>query len=286
MPGTDLDPLLEAIETLPFLGERTLIELRDFDINKCRDKSAETLKTLEIPEYCTVAIILKQGYEPDGRLSAVKTVRKLGQALEFTPQAQSELIRWISRRFEALGKTIGRAESEHLIFLSGGLMNRLIQDIEKLSAYADGSAITRADMDAVVSRLPEAEVFEMSDKLAAGDYNGTIATLYELLEMREHPIRLLSVIGQQFRNLYAARLALDYSRDTRWLMDVSAIRYDFIARRLLGTARGFSSEQLADILDYCAESDYLMKSKSADDADILIDLLLRISLRRGSGKSR
>ena len=278
--GMALDPLLEAIEALPFLGERTLVELCDFDINKCRDKNAEIFKNLDIPEYCTLVIILRQGYEPDGRLSVFKSLKQAGEVIEFTPQAQSELTRWIYRRFEALGKTIDRTNAEHLIFLSGGLMGGLLQDIEKLAAYSKGPEISRGDIDAVVTRLPEAEVFEMSDRLAQGNFDAAASVLSELLEMRESPTRLLSIIGQQFRSLFAARFALDSGLDRGYIMEVSGIRYDSIARKLIGAARGFSLEQLADILEYCAETDYKMKSTGIDDAGLLMDLLFRVALRK------
>ena len=123
------------------------------------------------------------------------------------------------RRCEAGGKRIDRAAAEHLIFCSGALMNRLIPEIDKLTSYARGETITREDIDAVIQRLPEADVFHMTDCLSRREFDAAAATMGELLQMREHPIMLLALIGQQMRRLYAARLAIDR---TMWPRSVTS----------------------------------------------------------------
>lgn len=279
-PDISLEDLSEGINSVPFFAEKTLVEVRDFDINKCKDSFLATLKELlsDIPEYCTVVFILRSDYEPDGRTSAFKTMKSLGRAIEFSAQSQSQLVRWISRRFEAYNKRITNDDAQYLIFCSGSLMTRLIPEIEKLATYAPGDQITRGDIDTAASRVPEADIFEMTDKLAAGDYDGASRIMAGLLQMREHPIMLLAMIGQQMRRLYAARFAIDSGLGKKYVADVCNIKYDFILNKLLSAARGFGKEQLAGYVELCAECDYAMKSSSADDTDILKDLLIKMAL--------
>jgi DNA polymerase-3 subunit delta len=268
------------VNAVPFFAERTLVEVRGFDVNKCRENAAEVLRGIasDIPDYCTTVFIMDTGYEPDGRLAAVKTLKKYGKSVEFTAQEQSQLLRWIARRCEAGGKQIGRSEAEHLIFCSGSLMNRLILEIDKLTAYAKDESITRADIEAVVERLPEADVFNMTDCLSRGDFDAAAAIMAELLQMREHPIMLLAMIGQQMRRLYTARLAIDRGLGRDYVAKVCDIKFDFIVNKLLAGAKGFTLPQLARAVELCAEYDYRMKSSGADDEELLCDLLLRLAL--------
>lgn len=61
----------------------------------------------DIPEWCTVVITLPAGVElPGGEWT--DELRKLACVVEFTPQKQALLYKWIARRFSAGGKTIGR----------------------------------------------------------------------------------------------------------------------------------------------------------------------------------
>ena len=284
-PEIDMQKLAEAVNAMPFLSAHTLVEVRGFDINRCRESAVEALQGIvsDIPETCTLVFVLDTGYEPDGRLAAVKLLKKNGRSVEFTAQEQNQLLRWIVRRCEAGGKKIGRAEAEHLIFCGGTLMNRLIPEIDKLTAYAKGESITRADIDAAVDRLPEAEVFNMTDCLSRGDFDGAAAIMGELLQMREHPIMLLAMVGQQMRRLYAARLAIDQGLGKPYVAEVCDIKFDFIVNKLLTGARGFTLPQLARAVELCAEYDYRMKSSSEDDKALLCDLLLRLALGETDG---
>ena len=278
--GPELDALTlrEAVDAAPFLTERSLVEIREPDLNK--QKEPETLLKLltDLPDYCTVVLVLGSGYEPDGRLKLVKGLRAAAKDLKFTSQSQGDLTNWIARRFAAAGKSIDPEAAQHLIFISGDLMNRLIPEIEKIAAYAKGESVTVADVDAVASRIPEAVIFEMTDAIAQKQYNSALEILSELLSDRNNePIPMLAMLGMQMRRLYAARLALEGGLGQGYLMETCELRYDSLARKLLQSARGFTLEQLRCAVELCAEADYRMKSSMEDDAEILKETVLRIA---------
>lgn len=278
-PGIDMGRLADAVDSVPMLAERTLVELRGLDINKCRDADTQALKRIisDMPDYCTLVIVLDTGYEPDGRLAAFKAVKKHGNAVEFTAQDQSQLIRWIQRRFSSSGKSIGHNEAAHLIFTCGPLMSTLIPEIEKLSDYIGGRDVAIADIDNVVIRVPEADVFEMTEHLSAQRYDKAFAVLSDLIAKKEHPIMLIAIIGQQLRRLYTVRVALDAGMDSGRIMQLCDIRFDFIMKRLISGAGGFTARRLSRAVRQCARADYEMKSSSKDDTAILIDFIAGLS---------
>lgn len=276
----NMQKLTEAVNAVPFMGERTLIEVHDFDINSVKDEDTERLKSIvsDIPDYSTVVFILPTGYEPDGRLTSIKTLKKLGNAIEFTTQTQSLLINWITRRFSSLGKNIGRTECEKLIFTSGELMTRLIPEIEKIAGFSKSDTVTLEDIEKTAQRIPEASVFEMTDRLAEKNYDKAAMLMAELLQSGEHPIKILAMIGFQMRRLYTARVALDAGLGRDFVMSSCGIGYPFLADKLLKSASGFTTKQMKRAVELCAECDYRMKSTSEDDEDILTELLLRVAV--------
>ncbi len=285
-PALDLNRLEEAVNAVPFFAEHTLVEVRDFDFNRCTETAADRLKQLiaDIPDYCTLIFVVGFDYDLDGRKAAVKAVKKQGRAVEFTAQSGDALLTWINRRFGALGKRIARREAEQLVFLSGQLMSGLIPEIEKVASYAKGEEITSADIEAVAHHIPEAVVFAMTDALGARDYKRAADTLQKLLQMRdEPPIKLVAVIGQQMRNLYAARLALEEKLGRQYLMETAKLRYDFLADKLLRAAGQFSRRQLEADVRACAECDYAMKSSGADDRALLCQLFARLAMEGAHG---
>ena len=274
----DLRDLAEAIDALPFLSERSFIELRDVNLNEMEDAEGFQKLLEDIPDYCTVAIVEGTGFEPDGRLKLIRFLRENAVECRFTEQTQDMLVKWIARRFAACGKRVELEAAQHLIFVSGELMNRLIPEIEKVAAYAKGDVVTVSDVDAVAHHLPEAIVFEMTDHLARKEYNAAMEVLDELLsDKNNEPIAMLAVIGGQMRRLYAARVAAEKRLGAAYVMDVCKLRYETIANRLIASSRGFSLPQLKRAVELCAETDYQMKSSSAEPTELMKELVLRFA---------
>ena len=60
-------------------------------------------------------------------------------------------------------------------------------------------------------------------------------------------------------------------------MEVCAIKYDYIASKLMVAARGFSLPQLVRAVELCAEADFKMKSSSIEPRELLKEVVLRIA---------
>lgn len=279
MDGPDLDreALQQAVDAIPFLSERSFVELRDVDLNRASEPE-KLLKVLEdIPDYCTVAFVQNTQFEPDGRLKFIKGLRDLAHELHFTRQSQGALVDWVIRRFAAAGKSIELEAAQRLIFISGDLMNRLIPEIEKVASYAKSERVTVDDVEAVANHIPEAVIFTMTDHIAKKEYNAALSVLAELLADKANtPIAMLAMLGQQMRRLYAARLAVDKRLGAEYVMEVCSLRYDYLANRLMSSARGFTPKQLKRAVELCAEADYQMKSSSADDTELFKEVVTRI----------
>lgn len=275
----ELQQLSDAVDAMPFLSDRTFIEIRGYDTNKAPEADVSRLTCIlsDLPDYCTVVFVMGPDFTPDGRLKLTKALKKHGQMLQFSHQDGDALISWVSRRFAAWDKRVTIEEARYLIQITGGLMNRMIPEIEKIAAYAPEEIVTRADIDAVTEKTPDAVVFEMTDCLASGDRNGAMQKLSELLTDRDNsPIMLLAVIGQQMRRLYAVRVAQSQRLSMQDTMDLCDLRYDFLVRKLQRSARRFSLPALQRTVAACAETDYAMKHTGADDLALLEELLLRV----------
>ena len=255
LEGKDLtaQSLTEMAEAMPMMAERTLIVVTDWDIYKLN-----------------------------------KTVKKLCKAMdahvtpiEFKAQDTSDLTAWIARRFRALGKQIDRQTAEYLIFLCGGLMTGLSQEIAKIGAYAKGEVITQRDIDAVADPVLSAEIFKMTDAVSQSDYNKAAAILGDLLKMQEEPIVILAALGSQLRRLYTARMAIDSGKDKYWLMELWEMRSDYPAKLLLQSAKRVSAQWCGDAVKMCQVADLRMKSqRGVDPAEELKLLLARLGAAR------
>lgn len=272
--------LADAVDSVPFLSERTFVEVSGLNLNKLTEQdSSEIISVLkDIPDYCTVVFSEAFEFEPDKRLKFYKAFLPLCKELRFSAQDGSQLIRWIVRRFAAENKEIELAAAQRLITVSGELMNRLIPEISKVAAYAKGARVTVADVDAVAHHIPEAVVFDMTDKLSVGETNAAISLLGELLaDKNNEPIMILAIIGMQMRKLYAARLAIDEGLGKDYVMKTCGMKLDFQATKLMRPAHKFERKRLEYAIELCAETDYRMKSSIDDPAALLKECVLKIA---------
>lgn len=286
--GPELDPvaLQQAVDAVPFLSERTLVELRGVDLNRLKDTDAILKILTDIPEYCTVVFVQETDFEPDGRLKQIKKLRSIAEEIEFTQQQQNELTKWIARRFAALGKSIEFDASQRLIFISGDLMNRLIPEIDKIAAYAKGERVTVSDVEAVAHHIPEAVIFNMTDQISQKSLNNALATLSELLsDKNNEPIAMLGMLGLQMRRLYAAKLAQTQNLGAAYVKEVTGCKYDFQVTKLQQAARGYTLQQLKKAVELCAETDYRLKSSGGDDREIFKELVVRIAAGESDGQN-
>ena len=279
-PSLDMSALSEAVDALPFFSERRMVEVRDYDINACRESDCARFKEIiaDVPDWCTLCFVFGASYAPDGRTAAVKALKKAAHCIEFTEQEQGTLVRWVVNRFRALGKSAALPDAEYLIFLSGTRMNALIPEIEKAAAYAAGETVTRADIDATANRLPEADVFELTDCIARRRFDDAASLLCDLLsDKNNHPIMLNALIGQQLRRLYAVKAGQAARRSRADIMELCGVRYDFVFDKLTAAAKPFSLDQLGELVKLSAEYDYRMKSTGQDAQDLLLELFARIA---------
>lgn len=284
-PELDIEKLRHAMDAIPFMSEKSFIELRDIDINRLKEGEALAALLEDVPDYCVLAFVLSTGYEPDGRLKTVKALRQAARELRFTNQSQGMLTDWLVRRFAAAGKSIELDAAQRLIFISGDLMSGLIPEIEKVAAYASGDRVTAADVEAVANHIPEAVIFDMTEYIAQKKYNTALSVLAELLaDKNNEPIAMLAMLGMQMRKLYAARLAVEQGLGADYVMKACSIKYDYIAKKLMTAARGYSLPQLVRGVELCAQADYKMKSSSLNERELLKETVLRIAAGEVNGK--
>ena len=273
----------DAVDALPFLTERTFVEVRSVDINRFGESDADRMskQIADLPDYCTVVFVQDAGFEPDGRKKLIKAIKKHGKDVEFTQQPQSSIIKWVRKRFAAHQKTISPQTAEYLVNYSGSLMQQLIPEIEKVAAFTRGDEVTTYEIDAVASKSAETAVYELSDKLAAKRYDEAAEVMGELLGRKDiEPIMLLALIGNQMRNIYAAKLAETERRDKSYISEVTGVRFDFLIKKLQDNAKKFSQERLERAVALCAETDFLMKSSSVEDDELLKELLVKLAFDR------
>ncbi len=283
-PKLELRELSEAVESMPFMGERSLVEVRDFDINKTGDYDTVAFAAIlaDIPDWATLVFVFAPGYAPDGRLGPVKALKKYAVDAEFTAQGENALVKWVVTHFRERGKECDREVAGHLLYVCGTLMNSLLLEIDKVAAHAAGDRISKQDIDDVAQRQPDTVVFDMTDALGLGQYDKAAKMLADLLADRDESVpKLLYMISEQMRRLYAARIAPAGDKNgylAECIPELSG-RASFLIPKLIQAANRFSAERLARAVSLCADCELSMRDGGGrSDEDRLKELLVRLAM--------
>ena len=238
--------ILNAMDLMPFMTERTLIEIRDADFSSINSEIFD-----DIPDYCTLVFVSQN--DPDSRLKAVKALRSKGRDLYFGLQQQGRLIKWTIKRFNALGKSIDENTVKRLIFISGELMSGLIPEINKISSFTSNETITINDVNTLAHHIPEADTFEMIDFISKKDFKSATRILNDVLSDKSNtPIAIFAALGFNLRRMYG--------------------------QKLKGYSTSFKLKNLEDDIRYCCDCEYRSKFSIEDDKELIKDALLHIMI--------
>jgi DNA polymerase-3 subunit delta len=275
--GLTIEALRDAVETLPLMSERRLVLVSDFDFAKAGAAMRTALEEyLSNPLPDTACLVFVQDilpYKPDGRTKLGDALKKTACIVEFDIQESAHLAAWLKRHFEAAGKRIDPDTAEYLIFICGGSMTSLKNEVEKLSAYAKGGWVTKEDVDKLVLPVLEARVFELTGAVAEGKTRKAASVLLDLEQLREEPLMTLGALGRQIRGIYAARLALERGKGVKEIMEIMGYRSKYPAGLLLESARKRSLAWCRRAVSLCYEADIALKSQSRGRERVL-ELLL------------
>lgn len=280
------EALAEAVEAMPMMAERTLVQIDDVDLFKQPEAARELYRTIlsDIPDYCCVALVYDTvEFKINGQMKKLaETLRSKAQLVEFAKRSERELSDWIARQLRKHDKLISPKLCEYLIFITDGMMSTLGGEIEKIAAYAGGQEIQKSDIDAVVIPALSAQTFDISNAIADGDYARALQKTQELLAMQESCIGILGAVGAQIRRLCYAKTIAACGKGQQTLMELAKLQ-SFAASRTMAAANKLSAQFCRKAVELCLTADEQMKS-SYDEPERILELLimqLSAEARRG-----
>ncbi len=271
MSETNVEAVIEDAETLPFLVPRKLIIARDAqfftaakDSSKVEHRIERLLEYMQSPADYSVIVFTVDAEKVDERKKIVKMIKESGGLVPFAALSSDELVQWVKRRAEKAGFTFEDGAVESLIVSAGTNLQALAGEIEKLCLFAgsDGE-ITKHSVEQLVVRSTEQNVFILIEEIVRLRMKKALDMLYDLLNRREEPIKLLLLMARQFRIILQVK---ELSRQGYSQQQIAGkLGLHPYAVKLAGEqGRAYTPQQLNAILARLAELDYQMKSGKID----------------------
>ena len=278
-----LQAFSDAVNAVPMMSEYTMVELQDINLFSQSTADGKILAEIleNLPEYCIILLVYAEiEWEPK-QLSQKRwaAVQDKVFPVEFVFQTEAALLPWLNQHLKALQKTMSPELCRYLIFQTGSSMTAMDSEQEKLACYTEQTEITKEDIDAVVTPVPTAALYNLTDAIMRKNFTAVLQTLQTLLRQDEDPIRLNSTIGTQFQQLYTAKLLQERRRSASELCSYfPALRNQaWLANNIYSQAKYFHKNTLKQAIRLCAETDHAMKTSSDKEEQLLQMLVLRLA---------
>lgn len=269
--GKDTNPgeIIDLAETMPFFADRRVIVIEDSGwFKKGGEQMAEYLKT----PAATVCILFVES-EVDKRNKLYKAVKDSGCAVEFSTQDETTLKRWVLGKIKKENKTISASGLEFFLQKTGSDMENISREMEKLFSYTlYRDVITEDDIEAVCVGQVTGQIFEMVEAIALGRQREALRMYYDLLSLKEPPMRILFLIGRQFNLLLQVKELKAKGYDNKKIGEKTGL-HSFIVGKYVNQSGRFKKSELRRALEECVSTDEAVKTGKITDT-LGVELLI------------
>ncbi len=271
-----LGEIIDLAETLPFFAEHRLIMVQDSGFFK---NSPEELSEYFKHAAATVCFVFVEE-EVDKRGKLYKAAKNAGRVVEFTRQPEEVLTRWILSKLKREQKKITRPVLQLFLEKAGNDMENIDKELEKLFCYTLGrEIISEEDVEAICVGQTTNRIFEMVNKIAEKQQKQALDLYYDLLALKEPPMRILFLIARQFQILLMVKDLKRQGYDNKFIASKAKIP-EFAVRRNFAQAGRFQTMQLKQAVADCVQAEEDVKTGNLNDR-LAVELLIVKYSREG-----
>ncbi|MDD6442538.1 MAG: DNA polymerase III subunit delta [bacterium] len=274
--GVNPKEIIDLAETLPFFAERRLIVMENtgFLKNACPEL-ADYVK--QMPE-TTNMIFIEEELDKRGKL--YKAIKDKGRIVELTRQDERTLMRWILGMAKKEGKQMTESAAAYFLGKVGNDMENIQKELEKLFCYTlNYNEITIKEIDEICTTQISNHIFDMVDAVALKEQRKALDYYYDLLALKEPPMRILFLLTRQFRILLQIK-ELEKEGIAPKEMAAKVGIMPFLIGKYRAQAKPFTVKELREILEAGATAEEDVKTGKVGDVLSVEMFLIRYSSNR------
>lgn len=279
--SVDLRDLFDRAATMPMMADRRVIVVDDMKLDpiSARDLQLLTDGLSSLPD--TAIVLFLQTLNPVSKKTGKKVrdlFQKYGAVCELQKRSGQELYRPLIASASKQGCVLSPAMAQYFVSCVGDDFHMLIQELQKVCAYAQGE-ITKAHIDAVATKTLDAKVYGLARFLLQQDFDKAYGVLDTLLQMRVEPYYILGALNGAYIDLYRAKVAVSCGGSVQSLIGAYGYKgREFAIQNAARDAAKLTLPQIRRALDTLKEADRKLKSTGESGALVLEQLIVRLLL--------
>lgn len=258
--GISIPELIDIAETMPFFADRRLLIVEDSGFFKSANELGDYVK--ELPE--TTYMVFVES-EVDKRNKLYKAVKDKGRVIEFARQDEKTLTAWVLSKLKAEQKNITRTALALFFTKTGDDMELIEKELEKLVCYCyKQDSITEKEVEEVCTITITNRIFDMISAIGEKKQEQALNLYYDLLALKEPPMRILFLIVRQFNLLLQVKELRKLGMPNGEIAKNTSLA-PFLVGKYLSQATRFEKQQLRAALEDCIDTEEAVKQGKLND---------------------
>ncbi len=268
----NIEELIELATTVSFGSERKLIVVTNFFESKDKAKGKEDVEKIfkSVEGMAIIAFLFEGEIKPYEKSAMAKYIKENGEIFEFNIIDNSELKRFIQKKFKESNREIS-PEMLYYFIQNCGYLNKdndyrlhdVLNDVKKIIDMGEGLVTKEEIIDGISKSLGES-TFSLLDAISLNKKEEALILYKDIIMSGQSPFRLIASIAGQLELI----LMVKELKEKGLVKDEIAKKlkvHSFRVEKALGFARSFSEEKLRRMLINIYTCDKDIKSGRIDE---------------------
>lgn len=273
--SVSIDDILNEVNYVDLFNEKKLLIVSNFTFKKMKDKEEKALSNY-INHMNDNVIILKCIDEKlDNKKELIKLVNDKCKVIELKKMDYKTLHEYVTKIFSDNNKRITYNQIKNILSLCENDTDSVLNEVNKLLLYKmDSDTITDEDIENVISKNSEKEMFKLNDAVMAHNIPNMLESTKTLVSSGVDEVVIIDYLSKQFRTLYQIKVM---SKDTGIQTITSRLSLNpFVTKKMLDVVGKFSEEKLLNIIYKLSDADIFIKVEGLDKSKVLENFYLSI----------
>jgi DNA polymerase-3 subunit delta len=266
----NVNEVIDMSGTMPFFAERRVIVVENSGWFKSgNDKIVELVNNIPSTTY-----IIFVEEEIDKRNRLYKAVGENGYVALCEIQDEETLKKWIMGLLKKENKLITGDALNLLLDKTGTNMENIRREVEKLICYRYyDEGITAQDVEEICTVQIQNQIFDMVEAVASKNQKRALELYYNLIALKEAPVKILALISRQFNMLLQVREMKQKGYPDAEIAKSTGLNAYYLKKKYIPQSSRFKISQLEAALRSCVEAEENIKTGQMTDT-LSVELII------------
>ncbi len=260
--------LRNALEQPPMMAEYKVVYLNQVDLMKAPADFREAL-TEQMKNLAPFTILILRETAVDKRSSIWNTAKTVGEIVECVHPNQADMRAFINREFAKRQKKIPAVLIEKIITEGEPNLYATVNLIDTVCAYMqDTDTVSEQILNQFLQKSMQAVIFDLSEFLVTGQKEKAYQLLNQLkLTPSKTPAQMIfTLLSRHISGMYLAKVSQEERIPSAEIKPMLGKNVpDFVISKYVRQAKNIPISKLEQLIGFCAETDYKLKSGQVTD---------------------